>query len=92
MNITKAIKRIKIRQDKKITTYGLFIDFTNAYNTIHHRELFEKLEMILPKEDSEFIKALLSRIELRVGNSGFHPNRGVPQGSTIFSSPIRHLL
>ncbi len=63
--------------------YGVFIDFSNAYNTVKHNILIDRVKNALSEPETEYLKALLSNIKIKAGKSIFHPNRGVPQGSII---------
>jgi len=84
VNQTRAINRIKLRTEKnKQLVYGLFIDFSSAYNTILHSKLFERLKKVLEENEIEYIKALYSRNKIRLGEHVCVPNIGVAQGSII---------
>ena len=86
VNQVRAINRIKLRTEnpnKKQVVYGLFIDFSSAYNTILHTKLFERLEQVLDKKEIEYLKALYSRNRIKLGEYSFTPNIGVAQGSII---------
>ena len=85
VNIARALKQIHSMTLSSRTAYGLFIDFSNAYNTVPHTLLFEKLQKknIFPLDELEFLKQLYARYHIRVGNSSFRPNKGVAQGSII---------
>ena len=63
--------------------YGLFIDFSTAYNTILHTKLYKDLERVLEKEEIQLIKAIYSRNKIKLGDQSFKPNIGVAQGSII---------
>ena len=83
VNIVRAIRRIKERTDQKQKVYGLFVDFSNAYNTVRHDFLFQRLEGILDSCEIDFLKALYSRSTISVGKHIFQPKAGVSQGSII---------
>ena len=63
----------------------LFIDFSNAYNTIYHQRLFDILrnKKILENEEIDFLIGLYANTKIRIGKSEFLPERGVMQGSPI---------
>ncbi len=50
VNLFRTIARIKLRTMKKKKCYGLFINFSSAYNTINHKKLFERLNPNLGKQ------------------------------------------
>ena len=77
VNLMRAIKRIKLRTNQNKHCFGLFIDLKSAYNTVLHQKLFDILEDILDQDEITFIKAMWSRIVIRVGNSRIKPNVGV---------------
>jgi len=86
VNQVRVIDRIKQKTENSNTkqiVYGLFIDFSSAYNTILHSKLFSRLQRILDKEEIDYIKALYSRNKVRLGEFSFVPNVGVAQGSVI---------
>jgi len=66
--------------------FGLFLDFSSAYNTVLYSRLFRKLEKVLSSEEIQLIKAIYSRNRIRIGNQSFTPNVGVAQGSVISPS------
>jgi len=91
VNQTRLLERVRLRtahEDSSLRkhVFGLFIDFSNAYNTVLHHKLFEKLEKALSKEEIQLVKALYSRNRIRLGNQCFTPNVGVAQGSVISPS------
>ena len=85
VNQMRIVQRIveRTRSGTKQGTYAIFIDFSNAYNTVLHRKLFKRLKGILTEEEINFLKAIYSRIRISIGNSNFKPNVGVAQGSVI---------
>ena len=88
VNLTRALDRIKLRTNRKQPVYGLFIDFSNAYNSVPHSRLFEKLreKKILEEEEVQFIEQMYARFRLKLGNSKLRCNKGVAQGSVISPS------
>jgi hypothetical protein len=83
INQMRLIERVTERISSGRQTYGIFIDFSNAYNTILHTKLYERLEGILDKEEIQLIKAIYSRLKIKIGKESFTPNIGVAQGSII---------
>jgi len=59
------------------------IKFKNSYNTVLHSKLYERLKKVLKKGEIELIRAIYSRIRIRLGKHEFSPNIGVAQGSVI---------
>lgn len=82
-DIVRAAQRIKLRTNSNIHIFGVFIDFSNAYNNVKHDLLFAKLAKVLNEKEILFIKALYSRNIIRAGKECFTPNKGVPQGSSL---------
>jgi len=72
--------------DTRKHVFGLFLDFSSAYNTVLHSRLFRKPEKVLSSEEIQLIKAIYSRNRIRIGNQSFTPNVGVAQGSVISPS------
>ena len=83
VNIHRALSRIKLRTLNKQRCYGIFVDFSSAYNTIDHQILFSKLAPIIGEEKTQLIRALYSRLKIRLGKEVVLPNQGVAQGSLI---------
>ncbi len=83
VNICRAIDRIQARTKFQRTCYGIFIDFSSAYNTINHQILFQKLNQILGETRTQMIQALYSRVKIKLGEETLKPNQGVAQGSII---------
>ena len=69
----------------KRNTYGLFIDFANAYNTVPHELLFKRLreKKCMEEEEIDYLEALYSRYRIRIGNRIIKFNKGVAQGSIL---------
>jgi len=88
VNLERAIQRVTMRTNhaiRKMNVFGLFIDFSNAFNCVPHSLLFSKLrtKKILEEEEIEFLEQLYARYEIRVGDEKFRANCGVAQGSVI---------
>ena len=85
VNLVRALERITMRTQKKMSVYGLFIDFSNAYNSIPHALLFKKLreKKVLEDDEVEFLEQLYARYRLRIGKTRIRSNKGVAQGSVI---------
>ena len=88
VNITRALDRITLRTKRNQPVYGLFIDFSNAYNTVPHSRLFEKLraKAVLEAKEIDFIEQLYARYRIKLGGSRLRCNKGVAQGSVISPS------
>ena len=85
VNLTRALERITMRTKQGKTVYGLFIDFSNAYNSVPHIKLFQKLrnKKILLEEEVRFIEQLYARYSIKLGSTRLKTNKGVAQGSII---------
>ena len=83
VNQMRLVQRVKEIANTKRHCFGLFIEFSSAYNTILHTKLFERLEKALHKDEIQLIKAIYSRSKIRLGTHSFTPNIGVAQGSII---------
>lgn len=85
VNLVRALKRITLRTAKKQNVYGVFIDFSQAYNSVPHTLLFKKLrdKNVLNENEICFLEQLYSRYTIRIGNSRLRSNKGVAQGSII---------
>lgn len=86
VNQMRLIEQVTKRTSEGRKAYGLFIDFSNAYNTILHTKLYERLDGILEKDEIQLIKAIYSRQQITIGKHQFNPNVGVAQGSIISPS------
>lgn len=85
VNIHRALTQLTARFRRKECCFGLFVDFANAYNSIPHSKLFEKLEHknILSCDELKFLKCLYARYRIRVGKIILRSNKGVAQGSIL---------
>lgn len=83
VNIHRALKQIRARTSFGKHVFCLFLDFKSAYNTIPHRELFQKLENVCTKQEVQLIRAIYSRLTIRLGSERLRCNTGVAQGSMI---------
>ncbi len=83
VNQMRLTQRVKDITNSKRHCFGLFIDFSNAYNTILHSKLFDRLQKVLSGEEIQLIKAIYSRNQIHLGKHSFTPNIGVAQGSII---------
>ena len=88
VNITRALDRIVLRTKRNQPVYGLFIDFSNAYNTVPHSRLFEKLraKAVFEEKEIAFLEQLYARYRIKLGGSRLRCNKGVAQGSVISPS------
>lgn len=87
VNLRRAVNRIQLRTGRKgnQVCYGLFVDFSNAYNMVPHKLLFEKLrsKKVLHDIEIDYLEQIYSRLRIRVGKHIICPNRGVAQGSIL---------
>lgn len=83
INLVRAINIIQEQTSNGDHVFGIFIDFPNAFNTLKHSLLFERLKGILEPDEIEFIRAMFSRNSIRLGKHSFKPNIGVSQGSLL---------
>ena len=83
VNICRALKKIRTRIEAKSPVFCLFLDFRSAYNTVPHDSLFEKLSQVCSQEEIQLIRAIYSRLVIRLGNETLRCNTGVAQGSMI---------
>ena len=83
INQMRLVQRVTEITSKKRHCYGLFVDFSTAYNTLLHSTLFERLRKVLHEEDIQLVKAIYSRTKIKLGEHSFSPNIGVAQGSVI---------
>ena len=81
-----------LRLQNDVPCYGLFIDFSNAYNSVPHTRLFDKLrnKKILTEQEVDFLECLYSRYRIKIGKNYLKVNKGVAQGSLI--SPALFLI
>ncbi len=92
VNQFRLIQRVSERMKKGLKAFGLFLDFSNAYNTVLHTKLFERLENVLDPDEIQLIKALYSRNKIKIGDESFTPNVGVAQGSLISPRVVQYLF
>jgi hypothetical protein len=86
VNQTRLVERITLRtknQESRRRLFGLFIDFSSAYNTILHSKLFDRLKKVLDQDEIQLIQAIYSRNRIRLGKETLTPNIGLAQGSVI---------
>jgi hypothetical protein len=90
VNLHRAIQRIKNITESGRNTYGLFIDFANAYNTVPHELLFQKLRKnkCLDNSEIEYIEALYTHYRIQIGKRMIRYNKGVAQGSILSPAPF----
>ncbi len=71
VNLTRALDRIKLRTNRKQYVYGLFVDLSNAYNTVPHLLLFNKIRRknIFSEDEVQFLEQLYERYELKIGKA-----------------------
>ena len=85
VNLNRALNRITRLTSVGNNAYGLFIDFSNAYNSVPHTRLFQKLRQknILEEEEVKFLEQLYCRYTIKLGSKTLKVNKGVAQGSVI---------
>ena len=85
INLARALQRITLRTSRKQTVYGVFIDFSHAYNSVPHTLLFQKLrkKKVLSEDEISFLEQLYARYSVKLGHSRLRSNKGVAQGSVI---------
>jgi len=85
VNLFRAIQRIKKVTESGRNTYGLFIDFANAYNTVPHELLFQKLRKsgCMDSLEIDYLEALYTHYRIQIGNKIIKFNKGVAQGSIL---------
>ena len=86
VNLLRAICVTKISTDEnKKCRYGLFIDFANAYNTVPHTLLFQKLRQkkCMSEDEIDYLEALYAQYRIQIGDRKIKYNRGVAQGSIL---------
>lgn len=86
VNLLRAICVSKMStEENNRSRYGLFIDFANAYNTVPHTFLFQKLRQkkCMDEEEIEYLEALYSQYRIQIGDKKIRYNRGVAQGSIL---------
>lgn len=85
VNIWRAVDEIHHFNEKNGFCYALFLDLKQAYNSVPHYLLFQRLAQknVLPPLHLKFLCALYSRLSIKVGNETIRPNKGVAQGSIL---------
>jgi len=85
VNLIRALFWINENSKINRNTYGLFIDFANAYNTVPHELLFRKLreKRCMDEDEIKFLEALYSRYRIRIGNRFVRFNKGLAQGCIL---------
>jgi len=88
VNLNRALDRICWRTHNSRPCFGLFIDFSNAFNSVPQTLLFHKLRAknIFEEEEIVYLEQLYNRYRIRIGDIIFSTNKGVAQGSLISPS------
>ena len=62
-----------------------FVDFANAYNTVPHTLLFQKLRQkkCMSEDEIDYLEALYAQYRIQIGDRKIKYNRGVAQGSIL---------
>ena len=71
VNITRLLEKVKnIKKEKNKNQGVLFIDFSNAFNTVNRELLYRilKEKSILTTWETEWLQGLHERLELRMEN------------------------
>ena len=84
----------KLKQDaSNSSTYLLFIDFEQAYNSINMWRLYSYIKrdietnlLNIKLEHLDFVFYLIRKLRIQIGKQIFQPKHGVPQGGIL--SPI----
>lgn len=74
VNTYRLSQQVNQRRLNKRTCYVLFIDFSSAYNTILHPQLYERLKGILTNKQIQNLRVVNERLQIKLGNE---------RGSTI---------
>ncbi len=83
VNIHRTMNRLKMRLNNKKPAFCLFLDFKSAYNTVPHDKLLQKLNHICTMDEVQLIRAIYSRLTIKLGKEIITCNTGVAQGSMI---------
>jgi len=64
VNIARLLTVIKEKTKKKGKPFVVFFDFSAAYNSILHKQLFDELRQhkLLEEEEIQFMEGLYSRL------------------------------
>ena len=76
VNQMRLVEKVSERFAHNRSTYDLFLDFSNAYNTILHNKLFQRLETVFTKDEIK-LQTIYSRIEVTLDQEKFTPKTGV---------------
>ena len=96
MALTLLIDRITLAMDEGKYSFGIFLDFSKAFDTVNHDILFNKLYKYgIRGLAHQWLKSYLTNREQYVTYGGIESNRcintcGVPQGSIL--GPLLFLL
>ena len=77
VNLVRALERITLRTKQSKPVFGLFIGFSNAYNSIPHCLLFKKLreKKVLEEDEIIFLEQLYARYKIRIGSKTLRSNK-----------------
>ena len=82
VNVDRLLEYVQWRRNNGLRTYLLFLDFSSAYNTVLHSELFRILRerRVMSDVEIQLLQAIYSRNTIELGNESFRPNIGWPKG------------
>lgn len=87
--LNKLLEKLYVNFDSGLVTYGLFLDFSKAFDTVDHDILLKKLEFYnFSVESRNLLKSYLSNrlqyVEISKAKSSMETVKiGVPQGSIL---------
>ncbi len=83
----KAVKQIKSRLENKEKCYGVFLDFSSAYDRVDRGILYELVQKhkVLRADSLQLLKFIHARLNVVIGQSTAKMTSGIPQG--LMSSP-----
>lgn len=81
----RLLKWVSERRKERVNCFTLFVDFSNAYNTVDRRKLAEWLERrgALSGWRLQLWRFLLGRSGVQLGGETIWTTNGVPQGSSV---------
>ena len=85
------------------STFGLFIDIEQAYNSVNLWLLYNKMSQEIDKktldinpQHLQFVFYIIRRLNIKIGKQNYQPKHGVPQGgilsSVLFNFSMHYML